>query len=74
MYTGKGDINKIRQYTHVNGKEFINFLKPQFDGNKTVSSFISPWATNISIVGTDAGANRVIYLDNSIETIFSFFN
>ncbi|KAL4446619.1 hypothetical protein ABPG74_005557 [Tetrahymena malaccensis] len=58
MYTGKSDYNMVRQYQQVNGLEYVSFLKPSFDGFQVSQNFVTPWAKNIPIVGTDAGSNQ----------------
>ncbi|EAR89297.2 CD36 family protein (macronuclear) [Tetrahymena thermophila SB210] len=58
MYTGKSNYDQVRQYQQVNGLEYISFLKPSFDGFQVHQDFVTPWAKNIPIVGTDAGSNQ----------------
>ena len=63
MNTGAGEVNKVRQYTQVEGLSYTSIEVPYFDGFNDPSTnppnIQSPWEGNVPIVGTDAGANQV---------------
>lgn len=57
MYTGTNDSSLTRHFISINDLSFINYNHVYFNGNETVSEFISPWAGNITLEGTDGVIN-----------------
>lgn len=58
MYTGRGDVNKIRTYHTVLDSQNIVLRTPDFDGNETRNITKNPYNEIVPIKGTDAFTNR----------------
>lgn len=58
MYTGKGDVNKIRTYYSVYGNQNILLRTADFNGNETINITKNPYNELVAIKGTDAFTNR----------------
>lgn len=57
MYTGINESSLTRNFITINQEPFITYNHIYFNGNETVSEFISPWAANITLQGTDGVIN-----------------
>lgn len=58
MYTGKGDIQQVRRYKSIWGKNYTAYPKSWFDGNNSHLEFVNPYSEEVPIFGTDAGSNQ----------------
>lgn len=58
MYTGKGDINKVRSYYSVYGTQDMLQMLPDFDGNETINIMKNPYNEVIPLKGTDGFTDR----------------
>jgi hypothetical protein len=43
MYTGKNNINKVRQYKTVYGSPYIRMNYSWFNGSDVIDTIVSPW-------------------------------
>ena len=58
MYTGKGDVSKVRTYYSVYYNTNIVHITAEFDGNETRNITMNPYNNEILISGTDGFTNK----------------
>ena len=66
MYTGEGDVNRVRYYRRILGHENITFNNTDFNGNESYSELIDAWKEPVQIVGTDAFLNQPLEDENTV--------
>ena len=43
MYSGEGDVDKVRYYNTIWGYDYITMNFSWWDGNKTILATVTPW-------------------------------
>jgi hypothetical protein len=69
MYTGEGDVNKVRYYKRILGHENITFNNTDFNGNESYSELIDAWKEPVQIVGTDAFLNQPLEKEDTVVKV-----
>lgn len=67
MYTGRTNIDLVRQYESSVGYSYITYNDTSFDGfDDATWEYVSPWAEEVALTGTD-GVQNAPGLDDDSE-------
>jgi hypothetical protein len=74
MYTGNGDINKLRTYYQVWGKPYISVRNPDFNGNTSSWLYTTPYRGNVPLKGTDGTLSRPDLDDGNVQDLWVYID
>ena len=73
LFTGSGNINKVRDYHSIYNRTYITFSGKYFNGNFTEDAYFNPWKSEIPLKGTDGNQNPPNFKDSSFIYVIDVF-
>ena len=71
LYTGTGNIMKVRSFKKINGRNYITSKYHKFNGNRSYIDISNPWKMKIPLIGTDGEQNSPQMQPNDPLYIFN---